>query len=78
MYQNGNAVHALTEKFIDNIYSCVQIYMLIAASSVMARVETMYLPIERAIVKKQSHIHTIKFYEANKRGKKKSIHVDVE
>ena len=30
MYQSGNVMHALTENFIGNIYSCVQTYMLIA------------------------------------------------
>lgn len=51
--------------------------MFIAALFVMARVETTYLRIKRTLVKKQNHMHVIKFYEAILRNEKK-IYVDVE
>lgn len=47
--------------------------MLSAALFVMARVETTYLRIKRTLVKKQNHMHIIKFYEAVLRNKKNSM-----
>lgn len=35
----------------------------------MERVETTYLPIKRTLVKKQNHMHIIKFYDTLKKMK---------
>lgn len=53
MYQNENIMYTLTKKFIDNIQSCVQAYVLYTGLFVMARVKTVYLPIKRSLVKKK-------------------------
>lgn len=65
MYQSGNVMHALTEKFIDNIYSCVQTYMLTAGFFVTGQEWKQCICLSK--VKKQNHVYIIKSCEAIKK-----------
>jgi hypothetical protein len=57
-----------------HIYSRVNIYGY-CDLFVMAKPETMYLAIKKALIKKQNHIYTVKFYGAILKNEKKNLYM---